>query len=83
MTLAWTSARDDYLRQLAARGLRRSSLATLTGRLDTLLGDLHALGCLTPTDVKPADLDAVILAGRERGLSRETLRGWAGTLRSF
>jgi site-specific recombinase XerD len=33
--------------------------------------------------VKPADLDAVILAGRERGLSRETLRGWAGTLRSF
>jgi site-specific recombinase XerD len=74
---------DTYLEDLAARGRRPSSIATIRSRLERLVGDLHAQGCLVVTEVRAEDLDEILLANRHRGLARETLRGLRTTARGF
>jgi len=75
--------RDAYLAHLAAAGHAESSLRTIAGRLDQVLAGLSSRGCLTANEVRPADLDALLLAWRQRGLARETLRGLRCAMRGF
>lgn len=75
--------RDAYLAHLAATGHAESSRRTIVGRLDLLLAGLSARGCQTANEVRPADLDALLLVWQQRGLARETLRGLRSAARGF
>ena len=78
-----TDAADAFLRHEGDRGLATRSLATVCGHLRVLVRALHAQGCVRVADVQPADLDAILLAARDRGVAQSTRKAWASVLRRW